>query len=73
MSVPNLVLQIPLSEYLSMYLISIMFVTVIGIIIVEWFDRRFEKLITPLCKRVSDRRETVIARETAGKKKPIQR
>ena len=68
MSIANLVSQIPFADYASMYLITIIFVSVIGIIIVEWFDRRFERLVSPICKRISDRRETVLARERTAKK-----
>lgn len=68
MSISNLVLQIPLFEYASVYLVSILFVTIVGVIIIEWFDRRFEKLIAPICRRVTARREIVVAREKKMKK-----
>jgi len=69
MSINNLVLQIPLAEYASVYLVSIIFVGIVGVIIVEWFDRRFEKFITPICDKITRRRAVVVEREKKSKKK----
>lgn len=63
MSIYNLALQIPLSDYLSIYLTTILAVTIFGVMMIEWFDRRFDRLVVPICERIMARRAIVVGRE----------
>lgn len=57
------------SEYIPTYLISILFVSFVSILIIEWFNRRFEKFISPICEKISRRRKKVLVRETKKNKR----
>jgi len=63
MSINNLILQIPLADYLTIYVTTILVVAGMGILVIEWFDRKFVKAIAPICTRVIARRKTVVTRE----------
>ena len=48
------------SEYLATYFISLMVSAIIGIGIIEWFDKRFEGFISPLYDKIIARRKYVL-------------
>lgn len=64
----NILEQIPI-EYISAYLISIIFVSLIGIAITEWTCKRFDKMIAPLCQKISDRHRKIMERDKQSHKR----
>jgi len=48
------------TEFLFMYGISVITAGVIGVVIVEWFDKKFEGFIDPLYNKIMKRRKYVL-------------